>query len=303
LFRPLNDDRNNFRYTPTQILSVILVTFGVALTTFSASGNTTEIHTTVTATKANRHTYTKGIVILIIALLLSGFLGLVQDWTYARYSRPGHPAPPGNSDVKSNPVNGSSHNLRQAEKNGNAPVWQESMFYLHFLALPMFISIRKDLTAQFNVINAGPRFSFLIPFPAPFRSAISPFIQPNNSSFISMSPSDMDIHIPKTYLLLLMNTLTQLLCVAGVHRLTTRLSALSVTLVLVVRKAASLVLSVVGMQGWWMDGDRGWEMGIQGVNVKMMGVGAVMVLLGSVGYSVATSARGEDEKQTKEKRE
>jgi UDP-xylose/UDP-N-acetylglucosamine transporter B4 len=306
-----NNDRNKkSRYSATQILSVLLVTLGVALTTLSASGNTTDFHTTVTTTKANPYTYATGISILTLALLLSGFLGLVQDWTYSRYGRP---VPPGNSNdnEESNPAsetpNGSYHNLKQAEKKSNsssidASAWQESMFYLHLLALPMFISIRKDLAAQFVTINAGPRFSVRIPIPLALDSSISPFIQLNPSSFVSMSPSQMEIHIPITYLSLLMNTLTQLLCVAGVHRLTTRVSALSVTLVLVVRKAASLVMSVVGFGILGDSRGMRWEK-TQKVNVRMMWIGALMVLLGSVGYSVATGSRGRDKKRTKDKRQ
>jgi UDP-xylose/UDP-N-acetylglucosamine transporter B4 len=60
-------------------------------------------------------------------------------------------------------------------------------------------------------------------------------------------PFLLSFSIPHIYLPLLMNTLTQLFCVAGVHRLTTRVSALTVTLVLVVRKAASLIISVLGV--------------------------------------------------------
>lgn len=292
------------RYTPTQILSVLIVTLGVAFTTLSASGNATQSHATVTTAKTNLYTYATGIAILILALLLSGFLGLVQDWTNAKYGRPVRLAPRGSliSSAKSNPAsNGSSEDPKQTEKIMNlsmddSQAWRESMFYLHLLALPMFLSIRKDLAAQFSILNAGPHFSLLIPLPAPLRS-ISPLFKSSN---ISISPSGMmDIHIPKTYLSLLMNTLTQLLCVAGVHRLTMRVSALSVTLVLVVRKAVSLVLSVVGLGG---RSGREWENGSQDIDIRMMWTGAVMVLLGSIAYSVATSAKAENKEQTKDKR-
>ena len=274
---------------------MLLVTLGVALTTLSASGD--DINTTTTT--ANPYTYATGIAILTLALLLSGFLGLVQDWTYSKYGRPG-----------ASSSNKSSHNLKQVEKNlisssDDAPAWQESMFYLHLLALPMFMSIRKDLAIQFTTINAGPRFSFHIPLSHALHSHSPIFrfipIRLIDSSFVSMSPSHMVvIHIPKLYLPLLMNTLTQLLCVAGVHRLTTRVSALTVTLVLVVRKAMSLVLSVIGLgvQPQGQDDRRGagWER-TQKVNVRMMWAGALMVLLGSVGYSVATTSSKEREKK------
>ena len=82
------------------------------------------------------------------------------------------------------------------------------------------------------------------------------------------------------------------------------MSALSVTLVLVVRKAASLVLSVIGLGVQGRDDSRGmgWER-VQKVNVQMMWVGALMVLLGSVGYSVATSSKDLDNKHAKNKTE
>lgn len=106
------------------------------------------------------------------------------------------------------------------------------------------------------------------------------------------------------YLPLLINTLTQLLCVAGVHRLTTRVSALTVTLILVVRKATSLVFSVIGFGmhgGWTVTDGPGWEKPRpQEVDVRMMWVGAMMVLLGTLGYSIATGARA-DKKQAKDK--
>jgi UDP-xylose/UDP-N-acetylglucosamine transporter B4 len=91
--------------------------------------------------------------------------------------------------------------------------------------------------------------------------------------------------LPAAYIPLLLNTLTQLFCVAGVHRLTTRVSALTVTLVLVVRKAVSLLISV-------------WMGGAAQVDQTLMWIGAGMVLAGTVGYSLATGrARGKEKKE------
>ncbi len=57
----------------------------------------------------------------------------------------------------------------------------------------------------------------------------------------------LSLSVPTIYFPLVLNTITQLVCVAGVHRLTTRVSSLTVTLILVVRKAVSLVISVIGI--------------------------------------------------------
>ncbi|KAJ7640171.1 UAA transporter [Mycena rosella] len=266
------------RYTLAQVASVLAVTLGVVLTTLSASG----VSSISADPSASAYTYVQGISILTLALLFSGFLGLVQDYTYSRYGRP-----PSGSEKK---VSGAAP----------TPTWQESMFYLHFLALPMFFFVRNDIAAQLASVNAGPRSSFPLPLP---RSAISALTIPPPFSlpFSLLSPSApgkpphpitlhhtnagaLALSVPQAYLPLLLNTLTQLVCVAGVHRLTTRVSALTVTLVLVVRKAVSLIISV-----WMGRGAR--------VDQTLMWTGAAMVLAGTVGYSVATG-RAKEKKKT-----
>ncbi|KAG5651682.1 hypothetical protein H0H81_007843, partial [Sphagnurus paluster] len=237
------------RYTWRQVFAVVLVTLGVVFTTLSASKPASTTSNT-NKTEAHTYTYATGIALLAFALLLSGFLGLVQDWTYSKYGRP------------------TSHPSASEKQTDTSPAWQESMFYLHFLALPMFLSMRTNLATQLAAVHAGPRLSLRLP-------------STKHASISSVS-------IPHAYLPLLLNTLTQLLCVAGVHRLTTRVSALSVTLVLVVRKAVSLVLSVL--------------MGGAGKKVRpgMLWGGAVMVLVGTVVYSVGSRSPSKQEKNKEE---
>ena len=251
------------RYTLTQTISVILVTIGVIITTLSAS----EPHSSSSsASPVNPYTYVSGIGILTLALVLSGFLGLVQDWTYSKYIRPSSSSPKQNGVVAS---------IKEPESSP----WQESMFYLHFLSLPMLLLLLPDLAVQMEQLNTiGPRAHFNFPLPIPasvnitsFPLSIIPshalphlpihlFPQSGNFSLLSVSqsvaktnpstyhyPLSVSLSIPHIYLPLVLNTITQLVCVAGVHRLTTRVSALTVTLVLVVRKAVSLILSVVGI--------------------------------------------------------
>jgi UDP-xylose/UDP-N-acetylglucosamine transporter B4 len=224
------------RYTAMQVESVMLVTAGVALTTLSARSSAATTPTTEDTTNAYYYTYATGITILSLALLLSGLLGLVQDWTYTTYGR----------TTKSKP-------------------WRESMFYLHFLSLPMFFFIWGDISSQLRVIHSPP------------------------------SPK-LIFNIPTVYIPLALNTLTQLVCVAGVNRLTTRVSALTVTLVLVVRKATSLVLSVVG-DGFVVNfaaramGDDHRTKRVE-VDERMMWTGAVLVMMGTIGYTIASGRRG-----------
>jgi len=230
----------------------LLVTGGVILTTLSASNPSTTV--------LDLHEYGTGIGILTLALVLSGFLGLLQDRTYSKYVR-----------VVANPT----------PTDPNRPAaWQESMFYLHFFALPMFYPLLPDIVSHMHALNTrGPRTDFRFSLPSflseTFKDVIPQDILPPHSlphlplhffpsngtnSLLSISqstshaahgqknsPLQVDIAIPQIYLPLILNTITGLICVAGVHRLTTRVNALTVTLVLVVRKAVSLVLSVVGV--------------------------------------------------------
>ncbi|KAJ7074498.1 UAA transporter [Mycena amicta] len=260
------------KYTFGQVISVLLVTLGVVLTTLSAAD-----HATVASSgpSTSLNTYIQGIAILSLALLLSGFLGLVQDHTYSRYGR----------------TNSS---------------WQESMFYLHFLALPMFVSVRQDIISQLRFVSSGARTTYAVP--VPFPHAITKLFGSGSSASGTKSPPGflniqrpyvgnanspallLLFNLPRAYAPLLLNTLTQLICVAGVHRLTTRVSALTVTLILVVRKAVSLLISVL----WLSQGAR--------VDQTLMWSGAVMVLVGTVGYSVFIGQKRKDavEKEKKE---
>lgn len=192
-----------------------------------------------------------------MALVLSGFLGVIQDKTYAAYTKhtPAHPKP---KQVR----------LSHTAKAVVLPnVWEESMFYLHFLSLPMFFFVRHDLNMQANALfspHAGTT-TFHVPLAA------------------------AQFTLPAVLPALLANTLTQLLCVAGVNRLTTRVPSLTVTLILVVRKAVSLVLSVVLFDG----ADVTWG---------MLWSGAFLVFAGTVGYAVSgrPSVKSEGKKDKKD---
>ena len=242
------------RYTTAQTVSVILVMFGVIITTLSASTPRSE-----TTKTSEDYAYSKGIAILTLALFLSGFLGLAQDRTYALYDT---------RSVTSRP----KHSRNTFRNDKEVPPWQESMFYLHFLALPMFFFVRKQLVDQFNVVSSGPVthltfphfVSLLLPLTPVPKNMTEPIIPPYSFSF------------PKAYIPLLLNTITQLLCVAGVHRLTTCMPSLTVALVLSARKAASLVISVV------------WLQGADNRDRRMMWLGAALVMIGTIGYTAGT---------------
>ena len=83
-----------------------------------------------------------------------------------------------------------------------------------------------------------------------------------------------NLHIPAFYIPLLLNVITQLFCVSGVNRLTSKANSLTVSLILVVRKAVSLGISVL-----LLGGSKG--------NLCLW-IGAAAVLAGSIGYTLGT---------------
>ena len=87
----------------------------------------------------------------------------------------------------------------------------------------------------------------------------------------------LGLHVPSYYVSLALNVFTQLLCINGVNRLTSRVSSLSVSLVLVVRKAVSLVISVVLLNG-------------QAGSISLW-FGAAAVMVGTIGYTYGGAKR------------
>ncbi|KAF8498485.1 UAA transporter [Russula emetica] len=236
-------------YTISQVLSVLVVTVGVIMTTLSSNHRQGTVNASLGAPTSR---YLMGIGILTLALILSGLLGVVQDKTLASFTAL--------TQMGTKPKVANSPPSTEAA--GLPDVWQESMFYLHFLALPLFLFIRHDLTVQARALlsSQAPASTFSVPLAA------------------------AQFTLPAVLPALLANTLTQLLCTAGVNRLTTRVPAVTVTLVLVVRKAVSLVLSVVLFDG----SDVTWG---------MLWSGAFFVFAGTVGYTVSGRTSKKDKKQ------
>jgi solute carrier family 35 (UDP-xylose/UDP-N-acetylglucosamine transporter), member B4 len=201
---------------------VVLVTLGVILTTLSgAKKSTPGINTNSVPGVGGLSQYLTGIALLSVALILSGLLGVVQDRTYSKFRR-----------------------------SGNTP-WEESMFYLHFLSMPMFLPLKGDIVGQLFTLQQPSAFS--------------------TSSLSFPSP------IPIAFVILGLNVFTQLICSAGVNRLTSRVSSLTVNLTLVVRKAVSLIISLT------LFGDKKMDQ----LQILLLYGGAGLVLFGTVLYPIS----------------
>ncbi|KAI9798859.1 MAG: golgi uridine diphosphate-N- acetylglucosamine transporter [Piccolia ochrophora] len=118
---------------------------------------------------------------------------------------------------------------RTYEIHGSA--WRENLFYSHMLSLPLFLPFLPALRAQFDTLVASPPLTLSLP-PISF---LNPKVFPNQQ---------LSASVPTHVALLALNALTQYACIRGVNLLSARASALTVTIVLNVRKLASLLLSI-----------------------------------------------------------
>jgi UDP-xylose/UDP-N-acetylglucosamine transporter B4 len=224
-----------------------------------------------------------GFALLASALLLSACMGLYTDNMYATHGR-------------------------------SSSITAETLFYSHAMSLPYFAGQAKPLMREFAHVkaaaisdfvaydhwqpaasgekNATSSFSSWAPLAKLLPFAFAPGMPGTPLRF---SPSDLlaytslIFHIPRPVILLLLNAATQLLCIVGVNRLSAQSSSLTVSIVLNMRKLASLVLSI------WLFG-----------NDLPSGVltGAAIVFLGGGLYALpARPARPSVERESRKKQQ
>ena len=195
------------RYTSTQIFSVFMLTIGVIVAAMADAQAKGKISTKATAI-AFDHELLTGLCILFVAQLLSAIMGLYVQLTYAEYG---------------------SH-------------WSENLFYSHLLSIPLFLPFSPGLWTQSQRLLSCP---YIVPTPlladhgASHLTAMDdPSLPPIGSSLHMRSP------ISPHMFTLGINALTQYACIRGVNMLAARTSAIGVTIVLNVRKLASLFISI-----------------------------------------------------------
>ncbi|PPR00458.1 hypothetical protein CVT24_004519 [Panaeolus cyanescens] len=165
-------------YSILQIFSVFTVTVGVVLATLSKTSGATNSNFSKLMSPEDLRQYIIGIVMMVVSLFCTGMLGILQERTYGKYG----------------------------------PCWKEGVFYTHFLSLPFFLFLGRDVKQGiFSLVHPGSTAST-------FRS----------------------------FAVLAINLFTQLVCVSGVNRLSSQVSSVSTNIALTARKAISLCLSV-----WW----------------------------------------------------
>lgn len=146
-----------------------------------------------------------GFALLASALVLSACMGLYTDDMYSIHGRSGS-------------------------------ITAETLFYSHTLSLPFFATQVRPLMDEFATISAIAARD-----PPSIKTEPSLFTR-----YLPISPISPlnNLIIPLPVVLLLLNALTQLLCIVGVNRLSAQSSSLTVSIVLNIRKLASLLLSI-----------------------------------------------------------
>lgn len=109
------------------------------------------------------------------------------------------------------------------------PQWKENLFYSHLLSLPLFMPFLPSITRQFLKLAHSP------PLPLALPGGVA---EPSVQELLAK------IRIPSQLFYLALNVLTQYACIRGVNLLAAASSALTVTIVLNIRKLVSLLLSI-----------------------------------------------------------
>jgi UDP-galactose transporter len=106
--------------------------------------------------------------------------------------------------------------------------WDENLFYSHFLSLPMFLPLQGTLRSQYVRLQSSE------PLVLPYTVSAS----------IPMFLQKLLGVMPRSVYMLFLNSITQLACITGVNLLGANSSAVTVTIVLNVRKLVSWMLSI-----------------------------------------------------------
>ncbi|RIB09820.1 UAA transporter [Gigaspora rosea] len=137
--------------------------------------------------------------------------------------------------------------------------WREGLFYTHLLALPFFLLFYSDIKGQAQVYNesASIPLNKILPVPDWFQ---------NISTCCTL---------PRSWIYLIINVLTQYVCISGVHKLQSVVTALTLNLVLNIRKFTSLVISL-----WFFDNE--FNSGVI--------IGGVLVFVGTLLYTFGANS-------------
>ncbi|KAK0654365.1 UDP-N-acetylglucosamine transporter yea4 [Lasiodiplodia hormozganensis] len=187
------------RYSPLQVFSVAMLTVGVIISAWADATSKGKSMSTagINFTDAS---FEAGLVILLIAQLLSAYMGVYVQEIYEQHGK---------------------H-------------WDENLFYSHLISIPMFLPLQSILMSQYTRLASSP-----------------PLYLPSSvSSSLPLPAQKILATVPESVFMLLLNSTTQLLCITGVNLLSAKSSAVTVTIVLNIRKLVSFLISI------WLFGNK-----------------------------------------------
>ncbi|KAG0043515.1 golgi uridine diphosphate-N- acetylglucosamine transporter [Gryganskiella cystojenkinii] len=222
------------RYSASQIFAVIVVTVGVIYATSSAKANTSPSKPATPGSGSGTEAVSTGDYAIGVFMLSIAMI-----------------------------VSSLMGLLQESTYQTYGSEWREGLFYSHFMALPMFLMFYGDIIEQFRIFNKSTPIPIL-----QLVRQIGPYLPTSVAYKLS------SITVPRLWIFLAVNTLTQFMCISGVHRLTSLSSALTLNFILNLRKFTSLLISVLYFEN--------------GFGFEMM-VGSSLVLLGTVMYSISSS--------------
>ena len=258
---------------------------GLRLTLLTLQGAKLDLSASSTGTTSTASTtsYSIGLALLFTAQLISAYMGVLTESTYNSYGR---------------------H-------------WGEVLFYTHLLGFVFSLAFAPTILGQWRRLvahesnmpgarartrsmdaaskNAPPDPSTIAPPSSPLHDLFNnltavlplPFPVPQLLTSLTSLPTSLTSLTPTSPLpLLALNALTQIACISGVNRLSAQTTAVTVTVVLNVRKLVSFLISCV----------------VFGNPVSiLMGLGAGLVFVSGAVYGWDSArGRGEDKKGGKE---
>ncbi|KAK5742505.1 golgi uridine diphosphate-N-acetylglucosamine transporter [Elasticomyces elasticus] len=154
---------------------------------------------------ASTSDFSTGLAILLLAQLMSAWSGAYVEDTYAMYKAS----------------------------------WTENLFYSHVFSLPMFLPLSQTLRSQYARLAASPPLRF------DRKSAIFEQQLGTVPDLLVDAFSTLGESMPQGILFLLVNATTQLACISGVNLLSSKSSAVTVTIILNIRKLVSFIFSTI----------------------------------------------------------
>lgn len=204
-------------YSSRKVFSVLMLFLGVVVAAWSDASSKSESPESSNVSQDHGHTFfdqAPGFALLTTALLLSAVMGIWSDSLYSQYGR-------------------------------SSKIAEEQLFYGHLLSLPFFLAQYQTLDSQFHTLVSAQAGLSQISGDNNVRSFLQQVAErlPQNLQSAALQFTNVQ-YLSPVLIYLILNGITQIACISGVHHLSTQTSALTVSIVLNVRKVVSLLLSI-----------------------------------------------------------